>query len=237
MIRGHRIGLTRPWPACSVLLEDRGARLVVVTLNRSVPPTLTTGLDLALADGLDDYDWVGFASASGVEAILNRVSVAQLGECNIAAVGPATAASLTGHGLTVDLVPELHSAEGLAAELLARPAASILLPAAERGSPELSEKLSAGGWDVIRVAAYSTEAVEISPAEVASLMACDVLCVLAPSAVEAWAAAVPHGQQSPPLAAIGATTAAAVGVHDLRLLGAAEQATPEAMVSLLEAKL
>ncbi|MFV1989267.1 MAG: uroporphyrinogen-III synthase [Acidimicrobiales bacterium] len=237
MIRGHRIGVTRAWPSFTVLLEDKGARVEVIVLTRAVPPTLSTGLDLALKDGLDDYDWVGFSSISGVDALLARVSVEQLSGCRLAAVGPATAASLVALGLEVDLVPTLHTAEGLAAELLARPVASILLPSAERGRPELAEALSAGGWDVLRVAAYSTEAVEISVVERSSLMACDVLCFLAPSAVGAWAQAVESPDVSPPLVAIGPTTASAVEVHGFSLLGTAESATPEAMVALLEQKL
>ncbi|MFV1991343.1 MAG: uroporphyrinogen-III synthase [Acidimicrobiales bacterium] len=229
--------MTRVWPGFTVLLEDRGARVETVALTRAVPPTLSTGLDLALKDGLDDYDWVAFSSVSGVDALLERVSVEQLGECRLATVGPATAASLVALGLEVDLVPELHSAEGLAGELLNESSASILLPGAERGRPELAEVLSAGGWDVMRVAAYSTEAVEISVIEIASLMACDVLCVLAPSAVRAWAQVVESPEVSPPLAAIGESTASAVTVNGFTHFGTARNATPEAMIELLEGNL
>jgi uroporphyrinogen-III synthase len=70
------------------------------------------------------YDWLVVTSANGAHELARRGVTAN----RIAAIGPATAAALREHGVRVDLVPRVHTQEGLRDEL---PAGRLLLAAAE----------------------------------------------------------------------------------------------------------
>jgi len=70
------------------------------------------------------HDWLVVTSANGAHELGRRGVTAK----RIAAIGPATAEALRGHGLRVDLVPETHTQEGLRDAL---PAGRLLLAAAE----------------------------------------------------------------------------------------------------------
>ncbi len=64
------------------------------------------------------YDWVVFTSANAVETFVARmealgVDVSTLAACRVAAVGPATAARCSEHGIEPDYVPDDHRAEGV----------------------------------------------------------------------------------------------------------------------------
>jgi uroporphyrinogen-III synthase len=102
-------------------LAERVAALghepVLVTLIRVEP----LGDDPVDASG---YDWLVVTSANGAHELGRRGVTAN----RIAAIGPATADALRGHGLRVDLVPTVHTQEGLRDEL---PPGRVLLAAAE----------------------------------------------------------------------------------------------------------
>jgi uroporphyrinogen-III synthase len=70
------------------------------------------------------YDWLVVTSANGAHELGRRGVRAN----RIAAIGPATAEALRAHGLQVDLVPRVHTQEGLRDAL---PAGRRLLAAAE----------------------------------------------------------------------------------------------------------
>lgn len=71
------------------------------------------------------YDWVVVTSRNGADELARRLTSPPR---RLAAIGPGTAAALRGHGLEVELVPAVHTQEGLAAEL---PPGRVLLAAAE----------------------------------------------------------------------------------------------------------
>lgn len=70
------------------------------------------------------YDWLVVTSPNGVKELARRGVTAN----RIAAIGPATAAALRGHGLRVDLTARVHTQEGLRDDL---PPGTYLLAAAE----------------------------------------------------------------------------------------------------------
>ena len=70
------------------------------------------------------YDWLVITSRNGAHELARRGVTAN----RIAAIGPATAEALRGHGLHVDLVAASHTQEGLREEL---PEGRVLLAAAE----------------------------------------------------------------------------------------------------------
>jgi uroporphyrinogen III methyltransferase/synthase len=111
---------------------------VVVTREELVPRLEALGHDVVLCELIrveplgDDpvdargYDWLLVTSRNGARELGRR---GVLGEPRVAAVGPGTAQELHSLGLRVDLVPRVHTQEGLRDEL---PAGRALLAAAER---------------------------------------------------------------------------------------------------------
>jgi uroporphyrinogen-III synthase len=71
------------------------------------------------------YDWVVVTSPNGADQIARRLVAAPQ---HFAAIGPATAEALRGHGHEPDLVARVHTQEGLRDEL---PPGRTLLAAAE----------------------------------------------------------------------------------------------------------
>jgi uroporphyrinogen-III synthase len=156
----------------------------------------------ALGDGAIDaepYDWVLVTSANGAHELARRLEGRPR---RIAAVGPATAAALEQHGLTVDLVPAVATQEGLLAEL-PRPAGRVLVAAAEGARRLLADEL-----DADFVALYRT--VELRPD---GPPAGDVAVVASGSAARAFAAL----QLDVPVVSIGPQTSAAAEAAGLRV--------------------
>ena len=138
------------WPAVSVAAADSGA------------------LDEALAR-LDSFAWIVFASRHAVAAVLERQPKppAQL---HVAAVGRATALTLTQRGWPVHLAPEEANAAALIAALAARwqagdAGARVLYPASSRALPTIAAGLRQLGADVTQVEAYRTEAAALDVSE------------------------------------------------------------------------
>jgi uroporphyrinogen-III synthase len=98
-------------------LEALGHEVVVCELIRIEP----LGDEPVDASG---YEWLVVTSRNGALELGRRGVTAN----RIAAIGPATAEALREQGLTVDLVPQVHSQEGLRDEL---PPGRALLAAAE----------------------------------------------------------------------------------------------------------
>src|SRR5436305_12309337 len=83
------------------------------------------------------YDWVVVTSPNGARELARRLSSTPR---RLAAIGPGTADALRERGLRVDLVPAVHTQEGLLAEL---PAGTVLLAAAEGARRLLAEERGA----------------------------------------------------------------------------------------------
>jgi uroporphyrinogen-III synthase len=99
-------------------LEDLGHEVVRCPLIRVEP----------LGDEPIDpgpYDWVVVTSPNGAAELARRLAGRPR---RLAAIGPGTADALRARGLEPDLVPRVHTQEGLAAEL---PPGRTLLAAAE----------------------------------------------------------------------------------------------------------
>jgi uroporphyrinogen III methyltransferase/synthase len=99
-------------------LEALGHEVVRCPLIR-VEPLGDEPLDLS------GYDWVAVTSPNGAGELARRLVAAPR---HFAAIGPATAEALRGHGYEPDLVARVHTQEGLRDEL---PAGRTLLAAAE----------------------------------------------------------------------------------------------------------
>ncbi|MFI5368526.1 MAG: hydroxymethylbilane synthase, partial [Spirochaetia bacterium] len=144
-IQGMRIVVTRPRDQADELCQSlaaAGAVPLAVPMIRIAPIEDTGALDAAIHT-LSSYRWLVFASANGVELFMKRLQ-AMRGETRwdgapmVAAAGPGTAAALSRHGVSADLVPAVHSGAALAEAILeAAPdgldGARLLLPRAQDG--------------------------------------------------------------------------------------------------------
>jgi uroporphyrinogen III methyltransferase/synthase len=212
-------------------VAELGGDPLVAPLVRVAP----TGALEQVAD-FAAYAWLVFTSASAVDctfAELDRrgLDARALAGARLACVGGATAAALARHGVRADVVPAHGDAAGVARAVAAAAGgalagARVLLPRAERGREEAIDLFAAAGADVHAVAAYRLEPVPADDPSVAHALdrlrrrEVHAVAFFAPSQVRAlWdllgdgAAAVLADVRL--LAAIGATTAAALAERGL----------------------
>jgi uroporphyrinogen-III synthase len=158
---------------------------------------------------LEGYDWVVVTSVNGAHELVRRAAGRA---ARVAAIGPGTADALASAGWAADLVPRVHTQEGLVAEFPASPG-RVLFVGAEGARGHLAEAL-----DADFVPAYRT--LEL---KVAELPPVDLVLLASASAAHAYANA---GGRGPAISIGPQTTAAArrLGVdvvaeaesHDLR---------------------
>ncbi len=251
---GCRVVVTRARESASTLsqlLADQGARVLEIPIIRIDPPADGgRGLDRAAADlVVGRYEWVVFTSAHAVEALLTRVPDARrLAGTLLAAVGPATATALRGHGVAADLVapagrqeasglldafPPLGSGSGSGTDRVGR----VLFPRAAGGRDTLVDGLSAAGWEVDLVEAYRTVHPPLEAKALAEAASADAICFSASSTVTGFLAAAGLGSVPPVVVCIGpvtAETARAAGVSVTAVASEASvQGLAEAVVAVL----
>jgi len=174
---GKRVLVTRSREQASALsqqLRELGAEPLEYPAIEIAPPKDIAPLDEAIAR-LPTYDCLIFTSANGVDAFVTRMSekgmdMQALARLKIAAIGPATAQALAGHGLRVDYLPEVYTSEEIAAGIGDVSGQRILLPRVERAPKQLAQALRGKGAVVDEVAAYRTLAVG-APDELKALLA------------------------------------------------------------------
>jgi uroporphyrinogen III methyltransferase/synthase len=162
---GRRVIVTRPRAQAAVfidLLTDAGAEAIPCPTIEIVPPPSWGNVDAALKR-VEEFNWVIFTSANGVEVFFQRLS--QLGRdlrvlhrARLAAVGPQTARALGERGLLVDVVPREFRAEAVAEAIkhVGVRGAKILLPRAAGAREILPAMLREAGAFVEEVATYQT---------------------------------------------------------------------------------
>jgi uroporphyrinogen III methyltransferase/synthase len=158
------------------------------------------------------YDWVVVTSPNGARELARRLTGKPK---HIAAIGPGTADELREHGLHADLVPTVHTQEGLLAEL---PSGRVLLAAAEGARRLLVDER---GADLIPL--YRT--VELRPPAPAG----DVALLSSPSAARALASTGAHL----PVVAIGPQTAAEAREHGLDVIAVADSYDLEGLLDVV----
>ena len=147
------------------------------------------------------YDWVVVTSRNGARELARRL----VGRPRrIAAIGPGTAEALRAQGLDADLVPAVHTQEGLLAELTP---GRVLLAAAEGARRLLVDERGADFLPLYRT-------VELRPPPPAG----DVVLLASASAARALAAT---GARLP-VVAIGPQTAAEAREQGLDVVGVAD---------------
>ena len=165
-LNGKRIIITRPEgrsEKLSLMLRDMGAEVVIMpTIRTSVIPDSIEGVNLS------GYDWIGFTSVTGVEALFGLLSesgrdIREIGSAKIAAIGSATCEALRFYGLSVEYVPEVfdgeHLAEGLSHKLDKN--GKILMIRAENGTPEIDNIFMKYGIYPTNICIYRTDYVKL----------------------------------------------------------------------------
>lgn len=220
-------------------LAPLGLDAIALPVTYLGPPAASERARLATAvAALEDYDAIVVASAHAAAALLEVVGEDRLAGADaprLWAVGPATAAVLTGRGLAVS-TPTDADARGLAAAMIAAgPLRRVLAPRAAGGRDEGLAALVAAGVAVDAIDAYQTLA---TPADAPTLtpgltaLADDgvALALFAPSQVAALDALLAArggiAALTGPRFAIGATTAAALRAIGARCDAIATSPTP-----------
>jgi uroporphyrinogen-III synthase len=202
-------------------LRELGATVLEIPAIVVTTPESFEDLDAALGD-LVQFDWIAFASANAVDALLSRLVALGLPPppmgTRLAAVGKATAERLASRLRAPDLVPRQASGAALAAAMAPQMRGRrVLVPRAAEGRHELLDGLVAAGADVVAATAYRT--LPAPPSDIAPLGEAvaagtvDAVAFASPSAVKAVVAGL--GERATllgrcALAAIGPTTAGAL---------------------------
>lgn len=148
-------------------LEYYGAKVIICPTIEIAEPESYERLDEAI-DHLYGYDWLIFTSANAIEFFLRHlnargVSVEELDQLRVCAIGQASADKLRDAHVHVDVVPSQSKAEGVFAALSEFAGGSeqlrglnILLPRAAIGRDYLPKALEDAGARVDIVTAYRT---------------------------------------------------------------------------------
>ena len=146
----------------AALLEEGGLFPLTFPTIEFSPPEDIERVTKALQE-ISSFDWVLLTSANGVKFFIENLeksglSVLQLKNIKICAVGPKTAEAAQESGLTIDLVPQDYRAEGVLHAFAAAgiEGKKILFPRAEEGRDVLPEGLEKMGASVELVPVYRT---------------------------------------------------------------------------------
>ncbi|NPV92238.1 MAG: uroporphyrinogen-III C-methyltransferase [Firmicutes bacterium] len=162
---GRRILVTRAREQASALskkLESLGAEVWEYPAIEIAPLEDYALIDQKI-DEIENYRWIIFTSANGVQAFFARLwekgkDVRSLQSASLAAIGPGTSQALAERGLRAEFVPSEFRAEAIAEGLKGRvdPGDRVLLPRARGARTVLPETLSGMGAEVDDVVVYET---------------------------------------------------------------------------------
>ena len=230
------------------LLEMAGATVMHCPTIEIREPDSWAAVDAAIAR-LDDYDWIVFTSANGVEFFYRRLTPKRLPDrIKRCAIGPATAKALLTASGRVDVIARDSKAEGALAAIIehAGGADSIrglrfLIPRAQVARELLPDELSALGASVDAVEVYQTVRPETDGEEIKRLLTeakVNVLTFTSSSTVSNFAAIVGMKDLSGLLegvlvACIGPVTAQTAREHGIEKIIQPDQYNAPALVESL----
>jgi uroporphyrinogen III methyltransferase/synthase len=176
---GLTVLVTRPRHQSDALASDLrhlGAHVLCQPAIEITAPKDWAPVDAAIRR-LEDFDWLVFSSANGVDYFLRRLfesghDMRSLGGKKIAAIGPATVEALAGYHLRADLQPSEYRAEALAEALVPQARVKrVFLARASRGRETLAEMLTAAGAQVEQAVVYESRDVTTPDTDVADALA------------------------------------------------------------------
>jgi uroporphyrinogen III methyltransferase / synthase len=219
---GRRVVVTRPREQAGVLraaLQAAGAEVVEVPMI-AISDAVDDGAALRdAAASLAGYDWIVVTSANGARRLLGAVDDARsFGDARVAAIGPATAATLQAGRIVADLQPDVYVAESLV-EAFPKPppGGRVLLVRASVARDVVPDGLRQAGWDVDVVDAYRTIGTSVDATQRASVTTADIVTFTSSSAVENFVQAFGAEKIPSVVACIGPVTAATAASRGLRV--------------------
>jgi uroporphyrinogen III methyltransferase/synthase len=243
---GKRVLITRPAGAADAFAEqlwEAGAEPILAPTIAIGPPDDPAAAARAVAS-VRDYGWVTFTSANGVTAFFDLLAAGgkdarAFGDVRVAAIGPATAAALAAHGITVDFMPATYVNEAVADGLLARtaPRERILLFRAQEARDVLPDALRAAGRTVDIVAGYRTRFVD-DPELRAKVERADIVTFTSSSTVQGFVynlADAPQLLNRKLIATIGPITAKTALGLGIRVDAIPDEYTIEGLLAILGA--
>ncbi len=250
-LKGLRVMVTRgraQSAEMTSLLEAAGATVIHCPTIEIREPDSWAALDAAI-EKLDDYDWIIFTSANGVEFFYRRLARKSLPDRIIrCAIGPATAKALETASGRLDVIAKDSKAEGALKAIIEHAGGPdsirglrFLIPRARVAREVLPIELSALGALVDAVEAYQTIKPETDGEEIKRLLSearVNVLTFTSSSTVSNFAAIVGMKNLSSLLekvlvACIGPVTAATAREHGIDEIIQPDQYTAPALVESL----
>lgn len=225
------------------LLSELGADVVELPVIELAPMEDYSELDDCIRQ-LEQYQWIIFTSVNAVDYFLMRLRASGRDIRSIrgrlCAIGPATAAALAACHLTVDLVPDDHRSEGVAASFryLDLRSARILLPRAAEARELIPEALSGLGAHVDVVDAYRN----IVPADAAERIRTylakgrrpDWITFTSGSTVRNFLALADRGSlEDVKVASIGPSTSEVIRKHGFEVYAEADPSTVPGLVQAI----
>jgi uroporphyrinogen III methyltransferase/synthase len=233
---GRRVVVTRARDQAGPLVEGlrrRGAAPVEVPVVEIADPADGGAALAAAADRLATFDWVVLTSANGVDRLLGHLRDSRaFGTCRIAAIGPATAASLGRWHVVADLVPDEAVGEALV-DAFPRGPGRVLLAQAAGARPVVADGLRAAGWEVEEVEAYRTVPARLDRGLIAAAAGADAITFTASSTVQAYLDAAGPGAVPPVVVCIGPVTAATARDAGLPVTAVADPHTVDGLLAAL----
>jgi uroporphyrinogen-III synthase len=170
-LKGKTIAVTRPREQAKETvraIEERGGKpylFPTIEIRGQRDMSAAKAFFTALSSGMVDY--VVLMSVNGVQHLLEaaeRLGVKDEVKTNLKdtmkiAVGPKTAQEMEKNGISVDLIPEKYTSEGILQCLQQQHAKgkTIYIPRTSEAPPELAEKLRAMGNEVKEVYVYKSQ--------------------------------------------------------------------------------
>jgi uroporphyrinogen III methyltransferase/synthase len=233
---GRTIVITRAREQASELrmrCEALGAHVL------EVPAIEIEPLPFTVPD-LEQYTWLVFTSANGVEAFFERGLLASqrdtraLAPVRVGAIGAGTARALARYGVRPDLVPERFVAEAFL-EAFPDGSGRVLLARAELARDVLPDGLGAKGYDVTVLPVYRTVPAPMPDAMQTQLRgAVDALTFTSSSTVTNFCDAIGEPLTPQPIVvSIGPITSETAREHGLRVDVEADPHTIDGVVDAL----
>jgi len=251
---GRRVAVTRARDQSGELrrrLEELGAEVIELPLLE-IRPHRDRETTVDVMTELGKYDWIVFTSANGVRHFFDLLfkgfrDIRALGVMRVACIGEATAAAVRALHLEVEICPETATAEALAEAMIATGSldnAMVLVITGNLNRDTLVKKLEGARAIVDRLQVYENVRTDLAGDPAAKEFrrrGADAILFASASAVRAYAAqkavAPAPGARRPLAGSIGPMTTDAMRAEELTVDFEASEATLDALVAALVAKL
>lgn len=153
-LQDKRVVVTRAPHQAGELADLLTARGAIPVLYPCIAILPTRNDDLP---DVSAFDWLILTSTNTVEALRGRLTLTHTSRPKIATVGASTTAALRdAFGVSADFIPDVQTAEHLAAHVPVMPGERVLLPGSAIAKPDLAQILTERGADVTAVHTYQT---------------------------------------------------------------------------------